>query len=91
MKVLRTKEGKHKELISLYIRQRTDINKKIRQLQEEQATASNIKDKAMKKNTVRALERIIQYLKNHGTESSHDGLAVFCGSFQMSGHKNLHM
>jgi peptide subunit release factor 1 (eRF1) len=88
---LRTKEEKHTELISLYVAQGTDINKKIRQLQEEQATASNIKDKTTRRSVLNSLERIIKYLRSCKKECVHNGVAVFCGSFQKGNNRTVRM
>ena len=63
IKELKSKQGRHTELISVYIPKGYDINNVLSQLSEEQGTASNIKSKTTKKNVTDALEKTIQHLK----------------------------
>lgn len=79
IKELKSKQGRHTELISVYIPKGYDINNVLSQLAEEQGTASNIKSKTTKKNVVDALEKTIQHLKLF-RQTPENGLAVFCGN-----------
>lgn len=76
---LKSKRGRHTELVSVYVPQGFDINNVIGQLAEEQGTASNIKSKTTRKNVVDALEKIIQHLRLF-KQTPENGLAVFCGN-----------
>jgi len=79
VKELKSKKGRHTELISVYVPKGYDINNVIGQLTEEQGTASNIKSKSTKKNVTDALEKTIQHLKLF-KKTPENGLAVFCGN-----------
>lgn len=76
---LKSKRGRHTELVSVYVPKGFDINNVIGQLSEEQGTASNIKSKTTRKNVVDALEKIIQHLRLF-KQTPENGLAVFCGN-----------
>ena len=71
--------GRHTELVTVYVPAGYDLNKIIGHLQQEQDTASNIKDKNNRKNVVDALERMIRHLRLFKNLPS-NGLAVFSGN-----------
>ncbi|HDI72677.1 MAG TPA: peptide chain release factor 1, partial [Candidatus Altiarchaeales archaeon] len=79
IKELKSKQGKHTELISVYIPQGYDLSNVLNQLAEEKGTASNIKSKTTRKNVMDALEKTIQHLKLF-KNTPVNGLAVFCGN-----------
>jgi peptide chain release factor subunit 1 len=71
--------GRHTELVSVYIPPGSELVKTIQQLQDEQGTATNIKDKNTSKAVITALERMIRTLKTFsGTPKN--GLAIFSGN-----------
>ncbi|ODS42150.1 MAG: hypothetical protein MSIBF_02085 [Candidatus Altiarchaeales archaeon IMC4] len=76
---LKSKRGRHTELISVYVSQGFDLNNIISQLANEQGTASNIKSKSTMKNVTSALEKTIQHLRLY-KQTPPNGLAVFCGN-----------
>ena len=55
--------GRHTELVSVYIPAGYDLNKIINHLQDEQGTASNIKDKTTRGHVIDSLERMIRHLR----------------------------
>jgi len=71
--------GRHTELVSVYIPQGFNLNKVNEQLRNEQGTASNIKSKAVRKNVLSALEKILQQLKLYKQTPVH-GLVMFSGN-----------
>jgi len=73
-------KGRHTELVSVYIPADYDLNKIISHLQQEQGTASNIKDARTRKNVIDSLERIIRHLRLFKATPK-NGLAVFAGNF----------
>ncbi len=79
IKELKSKQGKHTELISVYIPQGYDLSNVLNQLAEEKGTASNIKSKTTRKNVMDALEKTIQHLRLF-KNTPVNGLAVFCGN-----------
>lgn len=79
---MKTKKGRHTELISLYIAKDTELSKKTKQIYEWQAKASNIRDKTTRKNVVDALEKIAHFLKTYYTKTPSKGLAVFSGNIR---------
>jgi len=71
--------GRHTELVTVYIPAGFNLAKTVDQIRQEQSTAQNIKSKAVRKNVMSALERILQHLKLYkGTPRN--GLAVFSGN-----------
>lgn len=76
---IKSKKGRHTELVSVYVPKGYDLNGVLGQLREEQGTASNIKSKATKKNVTDALEKTIQHLRLY-KKTPANGLAVFCGN-----------
>ncbi len=73
-------KGRHTELVSVYIPVGYDLNKIIGHLQQEQGTASNIKDARTRKNVIDSLEKIIRHLRLF-KKTPKNGLAVFAGNF----------
>jgi len=76
---LKSKQGRHTELISVYIPAGYELNNVLNQLMQEQGTATNIKSKTTRKNVVDALEKTIQHLRLF-KQTPPNGLAVFCGN-----------
>ena len=54
--------GRHTELVSVYIPAGYNMDKIIQHLQQEQGTASNIKDKTTQTHVIDSLEKMIQHL-----------------------------
>lgn len=79
IKKLGSIRGRHTELITVYIPARSNIFSIIKQLEEEKATATNIKSKVTRKNVIDALEKIIRELKGL-KKTPENGLAIFCGN-----------
>jgi len=71
--------GRHTELVSVYIPSGYNLNKVVEQVRNEQSTAQNIKSKAVKKNVMSALERILQHLKLY-KKTPENGLVIFSGN-----------
>ena len=71
--------GRHTELVSIYIPQGYDIIKIIQHVQQEQGTASNIKDKTNRNNVIDSLEKIVRHLRLF-KKTPENGLAVFAGN-----------
>ena len=78
--------GRHTELVSVFIPSEYDINKIINHLQQEQGTASNIKDARTRQNVTDSLERIIKHLRLF-KKTPENGLAVFAGNVSTSDNK----
>ncbi len=71
--------GRHTELITVYVPAGFSLNRVSGQIRNEQSTAQNIKSKAVKKNVMAALEKILQHLKLYKKTPEH-GLVIFCGN-----------
>jgi len=71
--------GRHTELVTVYIPTGFNLNKVNEQIRNEQGTAANIKSKAVRKNVMAALEKILQHLKLYKT-TPQNGLAIFAGN-----------
>lgn len=71
--------GRHTELVSVYIPAGYDMNKIINHLQDEQGTASNIKDKTTRSHVIDSLEKMIRHLRLF-KKTPDNGLAVFSGN-----------
>jgi len=71
--------GRHTELVSVYIPSGYNLNKVVEQIRNEQSTAQNIKSKAVRKNVMSALERILQHLKLY-KQTPGNGLVIFSGN-----------
>ena len=76
---LKNVQGRHTELVTVYVPAGYSLINVLNQIGEEQGTASNIKSKTTKKNVVDALERTIQHLRLF-KQTPPNGLAVFCGN-----------
>ena len=76
---LKSKQGRHTELVSVYIPSGYNLNNVLNQLANEQGTASNIKSKSTRKNVTDALERAIQNLRLF-KQTPDNGLALFSGN-----------
>jgi peptide chain release factor subunit 1 len=76
---LKSKKGRHTEMITVYIPAGYDLNHITTQLDNERGTATNIKSTSTRKNVVDALERLIQFLKLY-KKTPENGLALFCGN-----------
>ena len=78
IKELANIRGRHTELVSVYIPQGYDLIKIIKHLQQEQGTATNIKDSRTRKNVIDSLEKCIRHLRLY-KKTPENGLAVFAG------------
>src|SRR3989344_5994288 len=86
VKQLEQYRGRHTELVSIYIPQGYDLNKIIQHVQDEQGTASNIKDKTNRNNVIDSLERIVRHLRLF-KQTPPNGLAVFAGNISNKENK----
>ncbi len=71
--------GRHTELVTVYVPAGYNLAKVVEQIRNEQGTAQNIKSKAVRKNVLAALEKILQHLKLYN-QTPKNGLAIFCGN-----------
>jgi peptide chain release factor subunit 1 len=71
--------GRHTELVSVYIPAGFNFNKVVDQIRNEQSTAQNIKSKAVRKNVLSALERVLQHMKLY-KQTPKNGLVIFSGN-----------
>lgn len=71
--------GRHTELVSVYVPADYELIKIIQHLEQEQGTASNIKDARTRKNVIDSLERAIRHLRLY-KKTPPNGLAVFAGN-----------
>ncbi len=78
--------GRHTELVSVYVPAGYDLNKIINHLQQEQGTASNIKDARTRANVTDSLERMIKHLRLF-KRTPENGLAVFAGDISQAENK----
>jgi len=81
---LASKEGRHTELISLYVPSDRQISDVTNMLRQEYGTASNIKSKSTKKNVVDAIEKVLQRLRLFKAPPE-NGLVIFCGAIPQNG------
>jgi peptide chain release factor subunit 1 len=89
IKQLEPIKGRHTELVSVYIPAAYSLNKIIQQLEEEQGTASNIKDKTTRTHVISSLERMIRHLRLFKSLPE-NGLAVFSGNVaEREGQENI--
>ncbi|MFH1400203.1 MAG: hypothetical protein ABIH41_01665 [Nanoarchaeota archaeon] len=79
IKDLERVQGRHTELVSVYVPAGYDLNKIIAHISQEQGTASNIKSKSTRDNVIAALERMIRHLRLYPRTPPH-GLAAFSGN-----------
>ncbi len=71
--------GRHTELVSVYVPAGYEMIKIIQHLQQEQGTASNIKDKTTQQHVIDSLERMIRHLRLY-KKTPDNGLAIFSGN-----------
>jgi peptide chain release factor subunit 1 len=71
--------GRHTELVTVYVPQGFNLAKVVEQIRSEQSTAQNIKSKAVRKNVLGALERVLQHLKLYRVTPD-NGMVIFCGN-----------
>jgi peptide chain release factor subunit 1 len=84
MDTLASKEGRHTELISLYIPPGRQISDVMNNLRSEYSTASNIKSRTTRNNVLDAIEKVMQRLRLFkGTPPN--GLVIFCGAIPQNG------
>ncbi|MFH1592485.1 MAG: peptide chain release factor aRF-1 [Candidatus Woesearchaeota archaeon] len=76
---LKSFRGRHTELVSVYVPADYDLIKIIQHLQQEQGTASNIKDARTRGNVIDSLEKLIRHLRLF-KRTPPNGLAVFAGN-----------
>ncbi|MFQ6075111.1 MAG: peptide chain release factor aRF-1 [Candidatus Bathyarchaeia archaeon] len=81
---LASKEGRHTELISLYVPPGRQISDVMNNLRQEYGTASNIKSKTTRKNVQDAIEKVMQRLRLF-KEPPPNGLIIFCGALPQNG------
>ncbi len=81
---LESKEGRHTELISLYIPPGKQLSEVMSSLRSEYSTASNIKSRTTKKNVLDALVTVMQRLRLF-KETPPNGLVIFCGAIPQNG------
>lgn len=79
IKTLKQFRGRHTELITVYLPPGSDMTKFINTLQDEQGTATNIKDKNTGKAVINALERMIRTLRTI-ENTPENGIAIFSGN-----------
>lgn len=83
---LKNIKGRHTELVSVYIPQDSELIKTIQQLEQEQGTASNIKDKKTRTHVQNSLEKLIRHLRLY-KKTPENGLAAFAGNTSESESK----
>ena len=76
---LRQFRGRHTELVTVYVPTGYDLNKIIQHLQQEQGTATNIKDARTRKNVIDSLEKAVRHLRLY-KKTPDNGLAIFSGN-----------
>lgn len=81
---LGSKEGRHTELISLYVPPDRQISDVMNNLRQEQSTATNIKSRSTKKNVLDALEKVMQQLRLFRAPPE-NGLVIFSGAIPQNG------
>jgi peptide subunit release factor 1 (eRF1) len=86
IKELEAIRGRHTELVSVYVPKDYELIKIIQHLQQEQGTASNIKDARTRNNVIDSLERMIRHLRLY-KKTPENGLAVFAGNASTSDNK----
>src|SRR3989338_6396465 len=76
IKELEAIKGRHTELVSVYVPQGYDLIKIIQHLEQEQGTATNIKDKNNRQRVIDSLEKMIRHLRLY-KRTPENGLAAF--------------
>lgn len=82
--ILSDKEGRHTELVSLYVPYEIKISDVMNNLRQELGTASNIKSKSTRKNVQDAIEKVMQRLRLFHIPPQ-NGLAIFSGAIPQNG------
>lgn len=76
---LKEKEGRHTELVSVYVPEDLNLNEIRNLISQEISVTQNVKSKAVRKNVISALTKIQQHLKVY-KKTPPNGLAIFCGN-----------
>jgi len=84
LETLSSKEGRHTELISLYVPPDRQISDAMNNLRQEYSTASNIKSRTTRKNVLDAIEKVMQRLRLFKTPPE-TGLVIFSGALPQNG------
>ncbi len=84
LRELDSKQGRHTELVTVYVPPEKQITDVVGYLQHEYTTAANIKSKQTRKNVQDALTSIIQRLKLL-KQPPPNGLVAFCGAIPQNG------
>ena len=82
--MLKSREGRGTQLISLYIPPGRRVSEVMGMLREEYGTAANIKSDSTRKNVQDAIVRVMQRLKLF-KEIPETGLVIFCGAIPQGG------
>src|SRR3989338_5739289 len=86
IKELEAIKGRHTELVSVYVPQGYDLIKIIQHLEQEQGTATNIKDKNNRQRVIDSLEKMIRHLRLY-KRTPENGLAAFSGNASINESK----
>jgi peptide chain release factor subunit 1 len=79
VQALEAMRGRHTELVSVYIPAGASLNDTNNILASEISLTQNVKSKAVRKNVIDALTKIVQHLKLYKRTPEH-GLAIFAGN-----------
>jgi len=79
IKELESMRGRHTELITVYVPAGHNLNEIVGLLSQEVSLTQNVKSKAVRKNVITALTKVLQHLKLYKQTPEH-GLAIFCGN-----------
>ncbi len=79
VKTLKSKKGRHTELVTVYVPAGYNLHEITSQLKQEQGTSENIKSKSVRKNVTTALEKIMRHIQLY-KQTPENGLALFCGN-----------
>ena len=79
IKELDSIRGRHTELVTVYVPAGYKLSDIANQIKSEQGTAINIKSKAVRKNVLGALDKILQHLKLY-KKTPENGLMLFSGN-----------
>ena len=82
--MLKSREGRGTQLISLYVPPGRRISDVMSMLRQEYGTAANIKSDTTRKNVQDAIVRVMQRLKLF-KETPETGLVIFCGAVPQNG------
>ena len=84
LEMLKSKEGRGTQLISLYVPPGRRISDVMSMLRQEYGTAANIKSDTTRKNVQDAIVKVMQRLKLF-KEVPNTGLVIFCGAVPQNG------